>query len=1004
MMRKINCCKGTCMRRMMIFLCFIYVSAGAFCQIPEKPKSMTSPNVASLGLYGEIPVSPYTGVPDISIPLYEISVGEHTLPISLSYHASGVRPDQHPGWVGMGWSLNGGGSISRIVKGKPDDCNIPNLTDFISAGYYFNTGLLNTSDWNTSSYLESSAITYDNKDLEPDEFQFNFLDYHGKFMLGSDKKWVVQCNKPVKVEFDGTWMPVPFDKSGTAFQYSGYSPSFNGFTLTTEDGTQYVFGKDKNAVEYSIGFFQQSTDMWVATAWQLTKITFPTGMEVTYSYDRGDFINQMYIAINHDLGSYTWNGGLMDPECESFSFSSLKGSYQGNLISPVYLNKISFPDGYIEVLKSETRELRYSQDAFHDRYTEYQYSPTYRFLRFLAKDLLNDDYPNCLEKLKWYRLQQLLIKDKKGNPIKSYLLTHSSDSNQRLTLNSILEMKNFAIRGRLYSLEYDSSHLLPPYLSGKTDHWGFFNNRVMSDDFASHYASREPNARFLTYGMLNKIVYPTGGYHRFVFEPHDYTQQVKMNRWEGCEGAFPKKTAGGVRIKKMIVSPTGEAADEIVDKEYFYVNDYPSKQTHTGTSSGVLGGQFRYYFDDYQVHGYEYDTDLKRVNKYFSSQSVLPACINSSGCHIGYTEVTEKRNDGSFICREYTNFDNGHLDEAPEAVMYANRTPYVPYSSKSMDRGQLLTESMYAADGRLAARQTFTYERSSDQYTRAMRTLLKRFCPASEMNYADGSTYKNYMYVSRLKSVSEAVYDDSSHPVNTQTTYIYNPDGLVKETLTTVNGGTRRKVYMRPGDYSAGSILLMRNAHVLSPIISEDDFFISPAGVSEHLKRMRYTYLKLGDALFCPSEIHETIGSGPEREVWRCLDFDTYAHPLVIRQKGEEIVYCWGYNNLYPVAEIRGATFKEVETAFGGADDLIAFMQADVPDYSKLDLVKKISPEVQVTSYKHQPLVGVTAVTDPRGITTHYEYDNFNRLKIQRNHDNEIEKMYDYQYSVKYGL
>lgn len=1003
-MRKINCCKGTRMKRMMIFLCLIYVSTGAFSQIPEKPQSMSSPNVASLGLYGEIPVSPYTGVPDISIPLYEIPVGEHTLPISLSYHASGVRPDQHPGWVGLGWSLNGGGSISRIVKGKPDDCNIPNFTGFISAGYYFNTGLLNTSDWNTPSRLESSAITYDNKDLEPDEFHFDFLDYHGKFMLGSDKKWIVQCNKPVKVEFDGTWMPVPFDKSGTAFQYSGYSPSFNGFTLTTEDGTRYVFGKDKNAVEYSIGFFQQATDVWVATAWQLTKITYPNDMEVTYSYDRGDFINQMYISINDDLGSFSWGDGFLNPECGSSSHTTLAASYQGNLISPVYLNKITFPEGYIEVLRAATRELKYSQDTYSFRYSQYQHNPSYRFLRFLAKDLLNDDYPNCLEKLKWNRLMQLNMKDKKGNSIKSYLFTHSSDSNQRLTLNSILEMKNFAIRGKLYSLEYDSSHLLPPYLSGKTDHWGFFNNRVMTDDFANHYASREPDARVLTYGMLNKIVYPTGGYHRFVFEPHDYSRQVKMNRWEGCEAAFPKRTAGGVRIKKMIVSPTGNAADETVDKEFFYVNDYPANQAQAATSSGVLGGQLRYYFDDYQVHGYGSNKDMQRVNKYFSSQSVLPACINSSGCHIGYTEVTEKRNDGSFICRKYANFDNGYPDEAPEAVMYVNRTPYMPYNSKAMERGQLLSESMYAAGGRLAARQTFTYELSSGQYTRAMRTMLKRFCPNSTMTYADGCAYKNYMYISRLKSVSEAVYDNSSYPVNTQTTYIYNPDGLVKEILTTVNGGTRRKIYLRPGDYSEGSILLMRNAHVLSPIILECDFFIPTTGINELLKCRSYTYLKLGDALFCQSEIHETIGSGPEREVWRCLDFATYARPLVIREKGEEIVYCWGYNSLYLVAEIRGTTFKEVEAAFGGAQELNDFMKADTPDYSKLDLVKKISPEVQVTSYKHQPLVGVTAVTEPNGATTYYEYDNFNRLRIKRNCDNEIEKIYDYQYAVKFGL
>ena len=45
----------------------------------------------------------------------------HKIPISMTYHGSGVRPDQHPGWVGLGWNLNAGGCISRIVNGLPDE-------------------------------------------------------------------------------------------------------------------------------------------------------------------------------------------------------------------------------------------------------------------------------------------------------------------------------------------------------------------------------------------------------------------------------------------------------------------------------------------------------------------------------------------------------------------------------------------------------------------------------------------------------------------------------------------------------------------------------------------------------------------------------------------------------------------------------------------------------------------------------------------------------------------
>jgi hypothetical protein len=39
-----------------------------------------SPNAAALGKYGGIPVSAYTGVPDISISLYQIASRDISLP------------------------------------------------------------------------------------------------------------------------------------------------------------------------------------------------------------------------------------------------------------------------------------------------------------------------------------------------------------------------------------------------------------------------------------------------------------------------------------------------------------------------------------------------------------------------------------------------------------------------------------------------------------------------------------------------------------------------------------------------------------------------------------------------------------------------------------------------------------------------------------------------------------------------------------------------------------
>ena len=49
-----------------------------------------TPEATVFGKFGDIPVSFFTGTPNISIPIWEVNMKSLSLPISLSYHASGV--------------------------------------------------------------------------------------------------------------------------------------------------------------------------------------------------------------------------------------------------------------------------------------------------------------------------------------------------------------------------------------------------------------------------------------------------------------------------------------------------------------------------------------------------------------------------------------------------------------------------------------------------------------------------------------------------------------------------------------------------------------------------------------------------------------------------------------------------------------------------------------------------------------------------------------------------
>ena len=79
------------------------------------------PGVSNANTQGKIPVGLYTGTPNISIPLYEFKLRDNIqLPINLNYHIYNVKPNNLPSEVGLGWSLECGGCITRIIKNEPD--------------------------------------------------------------------------------------------------------------------------------------------------------------------------------------------------------------------------------------------------------------------------------------------------------------------------------------------------------------------------------------------------------------------------------------------------------------------------------------------------------------------------------------------------------------------------------------------------------------------------------------------------------------------------------------------------------------------------------------------------------------------------------------------------------------------------------------------------------------------------------------------------------------------
>jgi hypothetical protein len=95
---------------------------GAGFDMPQITRPEAS--VANLMTFEEIPVSNYTGIPQVNVPLFSLPTRSKDIALNmgLAYHpANGVMHNAQAGDCGLGWSLIAGGVISRTLVDKPDE-------------------------------------------------------------------------------------------------------------------------------------------------------------------------------------------------------------------------------------------------------------------------------------------------------------------------------------------------------------------------------------------------------------------------------------------------------------------------------------------------------------------------------------------------------------------------------------------------------------------------------------------------------------------------------------------------------------------------------------------------------------------------------------------------------------------------------------------------------------------------------------------------------------------
>gem|GEM_PF-759930 len=442
-----------------------------------------SPTVSELGKYGLIPVGMSSGTFNLDIPLYAFKTKNLTLPVSLSYNGSAIKVDEVSSWVGMHWSLNAGGVVSRIVRDDADNLsNIPYPENFNSSP----DGL---------SYIEKAGRFPQDLDTEPDLFTFNFLGYSGKFIFDRNGEVVSMPRNDLRIEI---------------FSVSG----LRQFVITTPTGVKCTF----DALETSTMTVSYDESFSPAvTAWYLTKIEHPQGDVIKLSYEISRYT--YYVGQSQSLARVTQRNFVHYVDSETgpaqiavCPVENLSSSISGIYLDGLHLKKIeSVGFGSIEFISTSNRsdlaDYKLDELAVKDAEGHLVKGISLSYIFSNNSGFLNSNN------------------------------TLYDELKHRMFLTGIIEKDNLLNSVKKHLFEYDDINGLPARLSYAQDHWGYFNgasnnnflpNNFEERDYTGGFAfagrggDREPNDLFARKGMLSKVTYPTGGSSNFTYGANTY--------------------------------------------------------------------------------------------------------------------------------------------------------------------------------------------------------------------------------------------------------------------------------------------------------------------------------------------------------------------------------------------------------------------------------------------------------------------------------------------------
>lgn len=1011
-----------------------------------------SPEAAAIQKAQQLGVGYSTGAPNISIPLYALQVGEFSLPVSLNYSSTGVKVDEVASIVGMGWNINNGGVVSRVIMDKPDE-------DRSGTNSNFTITNPDNHDQTLLNFLKSAP------DKECDIFSFSFGSYNGKFIIGANGAPIQLTTTNLKVE-----------RLTTNFT--------DGFLITTDDGTAYYF-QDKEIVASvepigtNCGKTYNRTNF--PNSWYLTKIVLPSTKKwIDFTYTTSNISYES--SITQTISKITWSkiasctGGNVCP-VGSHNFSTCVNLQN---TAAKFVSQIITSDGDKVLFTYDNRTdlsggKRLSSIAVKNRNGILIRTISFSGSYITAPSTANaGPYTNTAAAQQRFFLNSVTIKGAEIN-----------------TANSALS----------YSFTYNNPSQLPPRLAYSQDFYGYYNGKSANTSLVPILASTDPNyshftngtagggvsfgnravdTNFCRIGLIQRVYYPTGGFDEIFFQPNkDQTG----------------KLIGGNAVSK-VVTYTDESR-KAGERWFQYV--YKSNNASSAlllTNQLLFSTTKRTFQNVCTIPPSSFD-DYTCSNAVVSSNASNPIAV-FSGQHVYFKSVLEFSKgdtaDNGLVEHHYRYFFDGDLNPR---LRLGNNIINAPFQVvPDLVTGETATNTYKSVGTNYSlvksVRRTFRLDNLQEYYNYVVRRSSDYQPdvnnPPVEREFLPFDMTQVYLnaYTVRNDSIIEKEYSDAGDSlVRTQVLEYNNVGYTYPNKLRTWNSDNREERIERlyPPDVTGYTNMVSRN--IISPVVQEKSF-IGTATLLATKRTHFKDWFGNGKVLEADS-VKLLLGANTTGQHLLFNSYDSLGNVLELSKENDvSVAYLWDYNGEEVTANIVGAgqvdfaysSFegdnpgnwgsldrkKIVYDAFsptgykhystpgiyltksglssakvyhvtywskgsalsvngtqGGWPKLLRSLTLNgqpwnlyvhkvsgvtgivVSGSGSIDELRLYPENSKLTTFTHEPMVGTTSMCDPTGRISYYEYDAMGRLALIRDEERNILKKYCYTYKGQLG-